>query len=1034
MAQRSYLRSFSGGQISPEMTGRIDDRRYQTGLKKSRNFVTLPHGPARNRPGTRYVAGIKNNGTARLIRFNFSITDQLQIEMGSGYFRFYENGVLTTFPTPLDFITSKIVPLTAGVDPGTPGVVTGVEGVFVTSLDHDFVTGDRLCITSYLNAGSGLGWKYWDEVPSVEQYYYAEVTSAKGFKLRETPTGPAIGISSIGTGTGGASHYVTRAYELGEIVDDGAGNFFQNTQFPLQYFTSPGWVSVGPLVGDYWVALPASGAYEAPNPYGWADLFEINWRQSNDVITFTHRNYPIYELRRYGASRWLMVPVTLAPTLDPPANPGVVVGSYGDTFIVDLVASASIVGPGPTNVNPSRWRVRGQGDCSLTDGTTVILSNWGGTYGVNSVVPQYAGEYVIDKINGSDFDVRSTTSHDGAIIQISSGNLFVTMRAAPLSSERENYYKITAVDADGHESQPTAAVHVLDNNLLVEGAFNTVSWDAVVGADHYRIYKKLSGVFGFIAKVDAADLTLKDDSLDPRLDETPPILDDSLSGTDYPGAVGYHQGRRGFGGSTSFPQQTWWTRSGTESDLSFSLPYKDDDALSFEVKANEASTVMHLTSLGQLLIFTNSTEFVARSPEDSVITPDSIEVVVQSTVGASFVDPIVVGNVVVFCSTSGHVHALAYNAGAQGFVPADLSLRAADLFDGFAIKDSTFCKAPYPIVWFTSSCGELRGLTMVPDQEVLGWHWHDTQGGFFESVSHAREGNEDVLYMIVRRVINGSVVRYIERLAYFIEPELSRMTFVDSASEFRGTNLTVDGSIYVIVTGGTTWEAGEEWNCESVGGSFVPGDVGDIVEVTQPSTGLKFELTITAYVNGANVTVVGTETFPTTLRAAANSAYAMKRADLFATGLDYLEGETVSILADGIVMPQQVVASGGISLPLHYVDVSVGLPIAAELETLQVSVQLDGYGQGRPKQVRSVSMRVVNSGVFNVGPTYDNVTPSDPYHKAVLGELAADELVTKPIDVPIPQAWTDEGQVFVTQPWPLPVTIAGMTLEVTHGG
>jgi hypothetical protein len=43
---RTNFRSMAGGEITPEMYGRIDDVRYQTGLALCRNFVTLPHGPA----------------------------------------------------------------------------------------------------------------------------------------------------------------------------------------------------------------------------------------------------------------------------------------------------------------------------------------------------------------------------------------------------------------------------------------------------------------------------------------------------------------------------------------------------------------------------------------------------------------------------------------------------------------------------------------------------------------------------------------------------------------------------------------------------------------------------------------------------------------------------------------------------------------------------------------------------------------------------------------------------------------------------
>ena len=47
---RVLQRSFAGGEISPEMMGRIDDVKYQTGLSRCRNFIVKPQGAVENRP------------------------------------------------------------------------------------------------------------------------------------------------------------------------------------------------------------------------------------------------------------------------------------------------------------------------------------------------------------------------------------------------------------------------------------------------------------------------------------------------------------------------------------------------------------------------------------------------------------------------------------------------------------------------------------------------------------------------------------------------------------------------------------------------------------------------------------------------------------------------------------------------------------------------------------------------------------------------------------------------------------------------
>ena len=71
------------------------------------------------------------------------------------------------------------------------------------------------------------------------------------------------------------------------------------------------------------------------------------------------------------------------------------------------------------------------------------------------------------------------------------------------------------------------------------------------------------------------------------------------------------------------------------------------------------------------------------------------------------------------------------------------------------------------------------------------------------------------------------------------------------------------------------------------------------------------------------------------------------------SGLDHLEGETVSILADGAVRPQAVVASGAISLVSAASNIHVGLAYTADLKLArQEAGAQDGTAQGKVKETR----------------------------------------------------------------------------------
>ncbi len=86
------LPSFSRGEVSPLMYGRVDIQQYNTCLDKCRNMWVRPYGLASRLTGTEYINTAKNNGKVKLLKFVFSASDSYIIECGAGYFRFYQDG------------------------------------------------------------------------------------------------------------------------------------------------------------------------------------------------------------------------------------------------------------------------------------------------------------------------------------------------------------------------------------------------------------------------------------------------------------------------------------------------------------------------------------------------------------------------------------------------------------------------------------------------------------------------------------------------------------------------------------------------------------------------------------------------------------------------------------------------------------------------------------------------------------------------------------------------------------------------------
>ena len=100
MSTKQLLRSFAGGEITPELAGRLDLVKYQTGLALARNFITLPHGPATRRPGFEFIRAAGNSSyPVRLIPFTFSADQTAVLEFGHQYIRFHIGGATLLDPS-----------------------------------------------------------------------------------------------------------------------------------------------------------------------------------------------------------------------------------------------------------------------------------------------------------------------------------------------------------------------------------------------------------------------------------------------------------------------------------------------------------------------------------------------------------------------------------------------------------------------------------------------------------------------------------------------------------------------------------------------------------------------------------------------------------------------------------------------------------------------------------------------------------------------------------------------------------------------
>ena len=596
MSNKLLLRSFAGGEITPELAGRLDLTKFQTGLALVRNFITLPHGPAARRPGFEFINEAKTSTSAvRLMPFAFSASQTAVLEFGDLYIRFHIDG-------------GTLIEATQAI--------TSIVGSTVTTTgNHGYATGDWVYIGS--------------------RYHKVTVTGPTTFTTKDL-----WAVATVAVGTTSA-----RAYTL-------------------------------------------------TSTYAAADLFDLHFTQSADVITITHPSYPAKELKRLGATNWTLTDVSFATTVTAPGAPSVAVTI-------------------PTAGKPS---------------------------------PQT--------------------------------------------------YLVTTIAADGVTESLASGATTVSNDLSISGNYNTVSWLAVAGASRYNVYKRRGGGYGYMGQT--TTLSAVDENILADTSQSPPedIIDLNTGAGDYPTATTYHEQRRWFAGSTNKPQVVWATRTGTESNLTSSLPSRDADGLELRVASMQNNQIRHLVPLADMIAFTAGGEFRMFADGAPAITPSSVSIKPQGYSGASNVQPVVSSGSVLYVQAQGsRIRELAYNWETNAYKTVDVSIMAPHRFNGFTISQLAYVRAPEPTLWAVRNDGVLLGMTYIPEQQVYGWHAHDTLGTF-ESICVVAEGNEDVLYAVAKRTINAREVRYIERLRTRMLTELADAFFVDSGLTYSGAPVTTVSGLY----------------------------------------------------------------------------------------------------------------------------------------------------------------------------------------------------------------------------------------------
>ena len=263
------------------------------------------------------------------------------------------------------------------------------------------------------------------------------------------------------------------------------------------------------------------------------------------------------------------------------------------------------------------------------------------------------------------------------------------------------------------------------------------------------------------------------------------------SANDYPRTIEFHEDRLCFGGSPDQPDTIWMTDTGDY--VTFTAGGADDAAVTMTLAARRVNDIKWLSSGRRLIIGTQGEEWWAAGPSDTEpIQTDSKVAKRDSTWGSTNIRPVNIGDTVFYVQQNGKIiREMKYDFGLDKYVSANTIILSDHLTEDYTITDIAYQQHPYQILWCIRSDGGVIAMTYMAEQEVVGWHLHTSGSGQFESVAVIPGNDEDEVWFIVKRTIDGSEVRYIERLKPFnYGTALEDAFFMDSGLTYNGPATT----------------------------------------------------------------------------------------------------------------------------------------------------------------------------------------------------------------------------------------------------
>lgn len=791
--------TFTRGELSPRLRGRIDLDHYKAGLQECLNFCVMRQGGLYRRPGTRFASYSKTNGASKEIfrTFEFNEDQAYILSFGASYLRFYTAGGRLTAAAKT--ITS----------------ITRASPAVVTSSSHGYSNGDLVTISGAVGMVEVNGREFTVAGATTNTFqlsginssaFTAYVSGGQVAKIIEVSTPYAeADLPYLQVAQSGDAVYITcPGYQQRKLVRS------SDTSWSLSTLD----IEDGP-----WLDEDEQGTYFTPaSTGGITPLMTSNTLPSGTVSSSDALASAYQVFDRATGTDYLNV------------------SSNAGNLAYDLAGTATAVCNAywlrSTTDRPDRmiatWTFEGYtGSAWVVLDTRSSETGWGG-----GETRFY--EFVNETAYQSYRIKWSATGEEGG------SRSFIGDMGWAEHGDYQTAFNLTASAITGINGGTGFQTTDVGRSIRLLGSDGKWRWARIVSRTSTTVVK--IRLYGH-ALFDLSPISRWQMS--------------ALSSEDgFPRAVGFYEDRLMFGGTDENPRRLYGSKSSEYENAGISSPLEDADGLNLPMTGGDLNQIVWIEEAQDLIVgTTGSIRTVGPNDTNSGFSATNAKNRRQSKVGACHVQPVTVEATTIFADRyAQRLHEIAYSLEINGYATPELTILSDHLFKR-GILQLAYQANPNSIIWTVLGDGRLASVTYEKAQQVVGCAQIRIAGtaayaagyakapeddcGIVESAAVIPSSSGPVLYLAVKRVVAGQTVRHIEYLADPFDEaadDVEDAVFLDASVTYEGAAVSaISGLLHL---------AGE-----SVGIHCNGRDIGDAVvsatgTVTLP--GSKAGTTITA--------------------------------------------------------------------------------------------------------------------------------------------------------------------------------------------